>query len=374
MKKYVIGVDGGNTKTDYLLYDVDGNFIDGIRCGTCSHESPKIGSFEGAYLEMNDKITKLLSQNNLTIEDVESGAFGLAGVDAPFQKKALEEAVEKIGFKKYQVVNDGFLGIKAASPTGTGACSINGTGTVNVGIDEDGKWMQVGGIGYVAGDEGGGSFLARAAVRIAFDEAYRFGPKTKVTEDVFKMYEITSKKEFSDAIVGKRIDSTYLIKSLFNRANEGDLPAIKVLETAGENMGRSTAGVIAEINVKEPINVILAGSVWAKATNDNMVNKFKEHAQIKSHGRHAEVIAGVLKQGKEDHHHCHLQKTHHYLAKALFPVKQHGAGNHKEQDVAGLCHAHHKKCQCAGGLSSRYLIMTHGIDARVHIKYKENSK
>ncbi len=246
MKKYVIGVDGGNTKTDYLLYDIEGNFVDGVRCGTCSHESPKIGSFNGAYIEMNNQITNLLERNNLTIEDVESGAFGLAGVDAPFQKKALEEAVEKIGFKNYQVVNDGFLGIKAASPTGTGVCSINGTGTVNVGIDEDGKWMQVGGIGYVAGDEGGGSFLARAAVRIAFDEAFRFGPKTKVTEDVFKMYDIESKKEFSDAIVGKRIDSTYLIKSLFNRANEGDAPAIKVLETAGENMGRSTAGVIAE--------------------------------------------------------------------------------------------------------------------------------
>ena len=62
-------------------------------------------------IEMNNQITNLLERNNLTIEDVESGAFGLAGVDAPFQKKALEEAVEKIGFKKYQVVNDGFLGI-----------------------------------------------------------------------------------------------------------------------------------------------------------------------------------------------------------------------------------------------------------------------
>lgn len=276
MKKYIIGVDGGNTKTDYLLYDIEGNFVDGMRCGTCSHEAPSVGSFEGAYRVMNEKITELLTRNNITINDVVSGAFGLAGVDAPFQKKALEEAVEKIGFKTYQVVNDGFLGIKAASPTGTGACSINGTGTVNVGIDENGKWMQVGGIGYVAGDEGGGSFLARAAVRIAFDEAYRFGPKTKVTEDVFKMYNITSKKDFSDAIVGKRIDSTFLIKSLFNRANEGDLPAIKVLETAGENMGRSTAGVIAELDIIEPVNVILAGSVWAKATCDKMVNKFKE--------------------------------------------------------------------------------------------------
>lgn len=293
MKKYIIGVDGGNTKTDYLLFDVNGNFIDGIRCGTCSHEAPSIGSFEGAYLEMNKQINLLLSRNNLVIEDVVSGAFGLAGVDAPFQKKALEEAVKKIGFTKYAVVNDGFLGIKAASKTGTGVCSINGTGTVNVGIDEDGNWMQVGGIGYVAGDEAGGSFLARAAVRLAFDECFRFGPKTKVTEYVFKMYGIESKKDLSNAIVGKKVDSTYLIKALFACANEGDEAAINVLRTAGENMGRSISGCISEINIVEPIQVILAGSVWAKATNNEMLNAFKETV-IKLTNKNCDFI--VLKE------------------------------------------------------------------------------
>lgn len=275
MRKYIIGVDGGNTKTDYLLYDTEGNFVDGLRSSTCSHEAPSVGGFDGAYRIMNERINELLSRNNLSIEDVKAGVFGLAGVDAPFQKKALEEAVEKIGFREHAVVNDGFLGIKAASTTGTGVCSINGTGTVNVGIDEDGNWMQVGGIGYVAGDEAGGSFLARAAVRIAFDECFRFGPRTNVTKDVFTMYQIDDKKDFSNAIVGKKVDSTYLIKSLFNNANLGDAPAIEVLETAGQNMGRSISGVISEVNIKEPIQVIMAGSVWAKATNDAMFNSFK---------------------------------------------------------------------------------------------------
>ena len=82
MKKYIIGVDGGNTKTDYLLFDTEANFIDGFRSGTCSHEAPSIGSFDGAYKVMNENIKLLLSRNNLTIDDVVSGAFGLAGVDA----------------------------------------------------------------------------------------------------------------------------------------------------------------------------------------------------------------------------------------------------------------------------------------------------
>lgn len=274
MKKYLIGVDGGNTKTDYLLYDIDGNFIDGIRSGTCSHEAKGLG-FNGAYLVMKENIDKLLSNNNVNILDVEGACFGLAGCDVPFQKKALEEAVEKIGFTKYIVVNDGFLGIKAASNTGTGVCSINGTGTVNVGIDESNKWVQVGGIGYVSGDEAGGSFLARRTIQAVFDMCYRFGEDTTLIEDVFNMYEITSKYDLPDALLQKKSDSTYLIKALCKRANEGDNVAIEILETAGKNMARSTSGVIRELNILEPINIIQAGSVWAKATCPKMKEKFE---------------------------------------------------------------------------------------------------
>lgn len=277
-KQYLIGVDGGNTKTDYLLYDTEGNFIDGIRSGTCSHEAQNMG-FEGSYVIMKEQLDNLLQRNHLAVSDVAGACFGLAGVDVPFQKKALEDVVTRIGFTNFQVVNDGFLGIKAASPTGTGACSINGTGTVNVGIDESGKWMQVGGIGYVSGDEAGGSFLARRTIQAVYDMSYRFGETTLLQEDVFAMYGISSKADLGNALLQQKMDSTYLIKALCKRANAGDKVSIGILETAGKNMARSTAGVIAELNFQEPINVILAGSVWAKATCNAMLNRFKEVVQ-----------------------------------------------------------------------------------------------
>ena len=36
---YYLGVDGGNTKTDFALMRADGTLIDWIRVGTCSHET-----------------------------------------------------------------------------------------------------------------------------------------------------------------------------------------------------------------------------------------------------------------------------------------------------------------------------------------------
>ena len=271
--KYILGVDGGNTKTDYLLYDVEGNFVDGLRSGTCSHEGLKDG-FEGAYRVMNEKITELLSRNGLTVDDVEASAMGLAGVDCKYQKEQIDKVIERIGLKNCQAVNDGFLGIKAASPNGTGACSINGTGTVSVCINEKNEWKQVGGIGYVAGDEGGGSYLARTVVRVVFDSIYRFGPETTLKQDVFEMYNIKEEIDLASAIITKRVDSTFLIKALFKRANEHDLVAMDVLKTVGENMARSTAGAIVQVELPNPTYVVLAGSVWANATNKIMIVSF----------------------------------------------------------------------------------------------------
>jgi hypothetical protein len=127
--------------------------------------------------------------------------MGLAGVDCKYQKEQIDKVIERIGLKNCQAVNDGFLGIKAASPNGTGACSINGTGTVSVCINEKNEWKQVGGIGYVAGDEGGGSYLARTVVRVVFDSIYRFGPETSIKQDVFEMYNIKEESDFPIALI-----------------------------------------------------------------------------------------------------------------------------------------------------------------------------
>ena len=44
--------------------------------------------------------------------------------------------------------------------------------------DLDGNYLQVGGIGYFTGDEAGGRWLAKRAIRQAFDSLYRFHKPT----------------------------------------------------------------------------------------------------------------------------------------------------------------------------------------------------
>ncbi|MBR2891681.1 MAG: N-acetylglucosamine kinase [Bacilli bacterium] len=278
-RQLILGVDGGNTKTDYFLFDLEGNYVDAIRCGTCSHEALR-DSFAGTKRVMSEHLNKLFERNNITVDNIVGAAFGLAGADVITQKVALRKVITEIGFKKFELENDGFLGVKAASPNGFGVCSINGTGTVTVGVDDFGNFLQVGGVGYISGDESGGAFLVRRTFQAIYDELYRVGKKTSLTSKIFELYEIQDKKYFLDKIVeltDKRlINRTEIIKMLFNEANNNDSVAIEILETSGTCMGLSVAGCINNLNFKDLVHVILAGSVWSKATAMHMLNKFKE--------------------------------------------------------------------------------------------------
>ena len=277
--RFILGVDGGNTKTDYFLFDLEGNYVDAIRCGTCSHEALR-DSFAGTKRVMGEHLNKLFERNNITVENIGGAAFGLAGADVVTQKEALRKIIEELGFKKFELENDGFLGVKAASPNGNGVCSINGTGTVTVGTDDHGNFLQVGGVGYISGDESGGAFLVRRTFQAIYDELYRVGKKTSLTEKIFNLYNIEDKKYFLDKIVEltekRMINRTEIIKLLFKEANNSDAVAIEVLETAGKCMGLSVAGCINNLEFDNIVNVILAGSVWSKATAPHMFNKFKE--------------------------------------------------------------------------------------------------
>ena len=274
MKKYILGVDGGNTKTDYFLFDIEGNFIDFERCGTCSHEG-LADSFEGSYRVMKKDLQPLLDRNNLKASDIHASVFGLAGVDTPYQKKRLQEVIERLGFKKYEVVNDSFLGIKPV--TKVGVCSINGTGTSTGGIDLDGNYLQVGGIGYFTGDEAGGRWLAKRVIRQAYDSLYRFGKPTVLTSIVMKALGITDKYYFSEAITEKlkQVNLHELTISVFENANKGDEVCIDLLKEMADNLARSTGACVVNLNLGDNPTVVLAGSVWVKGSCPVLVNEFK---------------------------------------------------------------------------------------------------
>lgn len=281
MNKYVIGVDGGNSKTDYFLFDIDGNFVDHLRDGTCSHERFP-DAYQSSFRIMNEKINQLLARNAISMENIAAGAFGLAGADVPIQKQNLSDIIKRIGIKNFEVDNDSFLGIKAGTSMGYGVCSINGSGSVAGGIDPQGGRLQVGGIGSeICGDEAGGFFLARKAVRTVYDSLYRMSPATSLSKPVMELLEISDKfyyiQRISQLTATGQLPVKELVQLLFRHADAGDPSAVSAVENSALQLAKSASGCINNLSFGDTVEIVLAGSVWVKAETPLLFDKFKKY-------------------------------------------------------------------------------------------------
>ena len=283
MKKFVLGVDGGNTKTQYCLYTAEGGFVDAMRAPTCSHEQMADG-FVGCKRVMNKQIAEFLGRNKITPNDLAYSVFGLAGADFEWQKQRLTQILNEIGFVDLVVDNDGYLAIKAGSEDWTGVCNINGTGTVTVGINSKGDRLQVGGIGDISSDYGGGEQLARAAARAVYDSLYRCGEATALEGMIFGAFGIESPELYAQAILEilGNADNVLRINRMIGAAdNAGDKVANGILRTMGGTLGMSAAGCLNALGFEKAATVVLAGSVWVKGDYSAMKLEFER--VIKKH-------------------------------------------------------------------------------------------
>jgi N-acetylglucosamine kinase-like BadF-type ATPase len=277
--EYIIGVDGGGTKTDYLIFTTDGKFIDSLRMGSRSHEV-----LNGGFAETEEKLLSdldsLMKKNNIQSKNVAAAVFGMAGVDTPSQHATMNKIVEKAGFQKFVVANDSVLGIKAGCPSGIGVCSINGTGSVVTGIDENGTILQVGGIGLATGDYAGGFIIAALTVRVAYDYYFRCGAQSVLTDQVMSLFGLTDQNDLynviSEIFYTQRNYDKELITLLFKAANSGDTIAMEIVQEIARQQAKSVSGCIKNLSFRAVPEVVLAGSVWTKSDCPLLISYFMD--------------------------------------------------------------------------------------------------
>lgn len=284
MNKYVIGVDGGGTKTHCALYKANDEKVDMITWEPMSHET-----FEEGFITLKSELDRMLAfmleKNSLTRDQISYAVFGLTGVDTLRQHKTISRIITELRIKNFTLCNDAYLGIKAASNSGIGICAINGTGCNVVGIDQEGNSLQIGGIGNVTGDKGGGNYLSAKIISSIYNSLFREGQATMLTDSVFEILKIQTKYQFIDVLTQKIEDEEIKLSDfnplIFTAANKGDELSLNILHKMGEEYARSINGIIHHLNYNEQVelDVILAGSVFVKGTNQITIETLKEKVQ-----------------------------------------------------------------------------------------------
>ena len=278
MRQYVIGVDGGGTKTHYALFDLDGNLAGFHQGGPANHETYPNG-YQGTRRELEQSFQVLFEQSGAAMNQIRYGCFGLAGIDVAPQQAALAAIIAEMGLERFRVMNDAFLGIKAVSDCGSGVCSIHGTGTCCAAIDPRGQRLQIGGTGYFFGDEGGSHYLGGMAFRKVYDQLFRCGPPTVMKEMLFELLGIGRAEELVETIYRQKCFDNWdrFLKLPFYAANQGDPVALDLLRYTGWQAAQSVVGAIRRLDfaAADPLEMIMAGSVYVKGENPTLIEAFQ---------------------------------------------------------------------------------------------------
>lgn len=158
-----IGIDGGASKTRARAIDVDGGLI-GEGCA-----GP--GSLTLSVDMAADNCLSALRQS-LAGSGIEPGSCrlvcGVAGHRQAKRRTVFERLLCDVG--EVEIISDGYAALLGAHRGQPGAIVVTGTGSVGLSLDREGRLRQVGGYGPVVGDQGGGNWLGREAVRAALKE------------------------------------------------------------------------------------------------------------------------------------------------------------------------------------------------------------
>jgi N-acetylglucosamine kinase-like BadF-type ATPase len=288
--EYVIGVDIGGTKSHLALFDTEGNFVDFERWGCLNHEGLP-GSFAQFEDEFGQFVTRVLTRNRITMKDVAFSVLGAGGVDTVRQHKIVSKILKRLGFEVFTLLNDAFLGIPAGSETGTGICAINGTGCTLAGINKKGNMLQIGGVGVISADLGGGGNLGGSLVSAVYSELFRKGEATLMKPLLFEKLDITSKYDFVERIYEKTDDGSFDLHAcgrlVFEAVKLNDAVAAGILRDIAANYAGGISCMIEELRFPpdEELRVVLAGSVFVKGEHPFLIDSLKERVSGGNPGR-----------------------------------------------------------------------------------------
>jgi N-acetylglucosamine kinase-like BadF-type ATPase len=279
--KYLVGVEGGGTKTSVALADETGNILSKIVTGPSNF---LIIGIEKACENIVDGIDSCLKDLDIDKSTLHTIMLGLAGAGRLFERNNI-----KYGFKDFSlrsgfdfaniiVDSDARISLEAAFPNKAGMVLIAGTGSIMFGKDDEGNTFRVGGWGRILGDEGSGFFMGKEALKAVVQEIDGRGEKTMLSRLLDEKYKLNSLETIIKAIYTDNFDIASIAITVFEAAQKNDKIAISILDEAVENLCLHVKTMVEKIKFKDNLGISFTGSILTNEgyVRTNLINMLKD--------------------------------------------------------------------------------------------------
>jgi N-acetylglucosamine kinase-like BadF-type ATPase len=165
--QFYLGVDGGGTKTSIALMN---EAREVVAEGSGGPSNPLRVGVETAVANIAKAFDAACDAGGISRGDVVAATLGLAGVRRQdLRERVRESFVSRYRIKRTYIMTDADIALYGTTQGKAGLVVIAGTGSICLGINDNGDKATAGGWGPVAGDEGGGRGIAGEALhRVAF--------------------------------------------------------------------------------------------------------------------------------------------------------------------------------------------------------------
>jgi N-acetylglucosamine kinase-like BadF-type ATPase len=257
--RFVIGVDGGATKTDAVVMGLDQRVLGNGRASGSNWENVGL---DGAVNAITRAVDAALQEAGRTREQSAVSVFALAGVDWPGDHRRFGHALGLLGLGGAQfVTNDAFAALRAGTSGEAGCVSSAGTGAVAAGRNEAGLTARTMAEGF--GELGGAGDIVERAVWACARMREASGPGTALADALCDALAVRDLDSLFEGI--KRdglVVGAELAPLVLDVAARGDGVANRLLEEQGRSLADEVLGVARRLDMLgTAFELVIAGSV-----------------------------------------------------------------------------------------------------------------
>jgi N-acetylglucosamine kinase-like BadF-type ATPase len=286
----VIGVDGGNTKTELLVLDDGGEPVAYVRgAGSNSHGLGADGCV--------DVIAGLVERAGVD-GPADHGAFYLCGADVPADIAALTDAVAARGWARSLIVdNDTFALLRTGTDARDAVAVVCGAGINCVGRSADGRIARYPALGWETGDWGGSDMLGRDVLFHAARAEDGRGEPTALVQVVRAHFATESVAALGEDLHYGRVRQQRLgelAPAVVTAAEEGDAIARRLVERLAEEVVLLVEKALGDLGLlstgdcpprgqspERPADVVLGGGMLRQGRgllHDEVVTRLRDRA------------------------------------------------------------------------------------------------
>lgn len=230
-ERMMIGIDGGGTKTEFVLFSESGRILQRVQSST---SNPNDIGIENCCQVLTDGIDTLM-RCKAEITAIFAGISG--GMTGDNGMRIYEYLKSKYPVIDIKVDTDAVNVISCVCKGDSGMALISGTGSV-LFVREDGVLHRIGGWGYLFDESGSAYDVGKDAIRATLAELDGMGDRTMLTELLLKELKGNIWDCLSELYAKGKTYIAALAPLVFKAANCGDQVAQEIIRKNAEHLAK----------------------------------------------------------------------------------------------------------------------------------------